>query len=368
MKGGMTERILTSSALTVDLGRIRANYRTIQTELGSVPAAAMVKANGYGLGVTEVSSALWDEGCRVFFVAQVAEGEELRECLPDAEIHVLNGAMPGTEEALRAGRLIPVLNSLDQIAGWTAEARRGDQPLPATVHFDTGMSRLGLAQDETATLQTNQALLDGLDVRHVMSHLASADVAGSAQSAQQLASFQEIRRAFPAGSASLANSAGIFLGTAYHFDLVRPGIALFGGTPRSDGSNPMLQTITLEAPIVQVRNVQQGEVIGYGATHTMERPGRVATIAVGYADGFLRSASGAGTVWLAGSMVPIIGRVSMDLITLDVTDVPTGELYLGAPVELIGDHCPIDDVAARAGSIANELLTDLGRRYQRTYV
>ncbi len=328
----------------------------------------MVKANGYGLGAAEVSAALAADGCTEFFVAHVGEGIPVRAAVPDAKIHVLNGAMPGTEPDLIAHNLVPVLNSLEQIDLWRTSASGAGRPLGATVHFDTGMSRLGLAADETAELLNDPARLDGLAVGHVMSHLASADVAGSNQPAGQLELFAPIRARFPNATASLANSAGIFLGSAYHFDMGRPGIALYGGTPLTDGSNPMAQVVTLEAPIVQVRNVAPGEHIGYGATHTMDRAGKVATVALGYADGFLRSSSGRGTGYVGGHAIPIIGRVSMDLITLDVSDVPEEALWLGAPVELIGDQAPIDDVASRAGSIANELLTDLGTRYQRVYV
>ncbi|MFT7599791.1 MAG: alanine racemase [Acidimicrobiales bacterium] len=364
----MSDRILTASELTIDLGRIRANYRLLMSKVDGPITAAMVKANGYGLGAVEVAATLAVEGCAVFFVAHLSEGIEVRAALPGAQIHVLNGAMPGTERELEAHGLIPVLNSLAQITTWRALGDQLGRALPATVHLDTGMSRLGLPPDETEQLLVDPSLLDGLDVVHVMSHLASADVPGSDQSGDQLALFRQLRSSLTIGTASLANSSGIFLGPEYHFDLVRPGIALYGGNPTPDQPNPMSSVATLEAPILQVRPVDIGDVVGYGATHTVERVGRIATIAVGYADGFLRSGSGTGVAHLAGHAVPIAGRISMDLITIDVTDVPDAALWLGAPVELIGDRCPIDEVADRAGSIANELLTDLGRRYQIAYV
>lgn len=363
-----SHRILRSSQLTIDLGRLLRNYEIVAEQAGPASVAAMVKANGYGLGAVEVSAALAAAGCVEFFVAHVAEGVAVRAAVADAKIHVLNGAMPGTEDDLIEHNLVPVLNSLEQIELWRLAATASGQELVSTLHFDTGMSRLGLAADETATLLDDLDQLSGLRIEHVMSHLASADVAGSDQSAAQLASFGPLRDRFPDATASLANSAGIFLDPAFRFDMVRPGIALYGGTPLTDGTNPMVQVATLEAPIVQVRNVVAGETIGYGATHTMEDGGRVATVALGYADGFLRSSSNRGMGWVDGHPVPIIGRVSMDLITLDVAAVPEASLWLGAPVELIGDNTPIDDVAGRAGSIANELLTDLGTRYQRVYV
>lgn len=364
----VNDRILRASQLTINLGRVRRNYRTIRSHVGPVGVAAMVKANGYGLGAAEVAAALAAEGCAEFFVAHVAEGVAVRTAVPEGRIHVLNGAMPGTEADLVEHTLVPVLNSLEQIDVWTAAAGAQGRSLPGTLHIDTGMSRLGLAGDETAELFDDLSRLDQIDVGHIMSHLASADVAGSDQPAEQLALFTSIRPRIPDATASLANSAGIFLDPSFHFDVVRPGIALYGGTPRTDGTNPMVQVATLEAPVVQVRNVRAGEFVGYGATHEMQGDGRVATVALGYADGFLRSSSNRGMGYIDGRAVPIIGRVSMDLITLDVTDVPDASLWLGAPVELIGDHAPIDEVAGRAGSIANELLTDLGTRYQRVYI
>lgn len=362
----MTDRILTASQLTIDLGRVRENYRILNSRLAGVPAAAMVKANGYGLGATEVATALAAEGCTDFFVAHLEEGVALRKALgPGPTVQVLNGAMPGTEADLMANGLQPVLNSIEQIELWRACDGSVDQP--ATVHFDTGMSRLGLPPDEIEHLLSSPSLLDGVHVAHVMSHLASADVPGSPQSTKQLELFRQLRSQLPTGTASLANSSGIFLGDEYHFDLVRPGIALYGGNPTPGQPNPMLPVARLEAPILQVRHVDAGEVVGYGATHVVERPGLIATISIGYADGFLRSGSGTAVASVGGIDVPVAGRISMDLITLDVSSVPEQYLSLGAPVELIGERQLIDDVAERAGSIANELLTDLGRRYQVSY-
>ncbi len=363
------ERVLTASELRIDLSRLRDNYRIIAGHVDGVDVAAMVKADGYGLGASHVAGALRTVGCRQFFVAQAEEGVALRADHPDLVVNVLNGVMPGTEDHLVEHNLVPVLNSLEQISYWQRAARRHDRPLPAVLHFDTGMSRLGMASDEAVTLAAEaEQRLAGIEVVHVMSHLASADVEGSEQSQQQLDQFVGLRRSFPHGTASLANSAGIFLGARYHFDVVRPGVALYGGTPLVDGTNPMRQVVTLETPIIQVRNVTRGETIGYGATHVMDAPGKVATVALGYADGFLRASSGRGIGSIGGLPAPIVGRISMDLITLDVSAIPEDSLYLGAPVELIGDDVPIDDVARAAGSIAHEMLVDLGSRYQRSYV
>ena len=354
--------------LTIDLGRLKTNYRIICEQLDGVEAAAVVKADGYGLGAVEVSGALAEQGCRRFFVAQLAEAEQLRRALQDIEIHVLIGAMPASTEDLIELRLIPVLNSLEQIDRWADAAKQRQQKLPATIHLDTGMNRTGLGPDETAVLVNEPWRLDPLEVVHVMSHLASADIAGSTQNAEQVRRFEAHRRHLPMGSASLANSAGIFLGPAYHFDLARPGVALYGGNPHSDGDNPMRQVVSVTAPILQVRNVNPGEFVGYAATYTFDRPGRVATVPVGYADGYFRSASNAGVGYLGSVPVPVIGRVSMDLITLDATNVPESELQGSAEIELIGDRAPIDEVARSAGTIAHELLVAIGARYRRCYV
>ena len=354
--------------LTVDLRRLRANYRIIRDQLDSALAAAVVKADGYGLGCVEVSTALAQQGCRHFFVASLSEGQLLRQALNDVQIHVFNGAMPGTVDDLIEHRLIPTLNSLDQIERWEKASSRRQQKLAATIHIDTGMNRTGLGADETALLVDEPWRLDALNVVQVMSHLGSADVAGSSQPAQQLRRFEICRRALPMGFASIANSAGIFLDSAYHFDLVRPGVALYGGNPQPSQPNPMHQVVTLTAPILQVRNVAVGDSVGYAATHEVTRPGKVATIPVGYADGLLRSTSNQGIAYLGSVQVPIVGRVSMDLITIDVSDLPDQELHPGAPVELIGDQVPIDEAARRSGTISHEVLAALGRRNERSYI
>ena len=232
------------------------------------------------------------------------------------------------------------------------------------------MRRLGLPADEHRRLVGEPELLQGIEVRHVLSHLASADIDGSPQSAEQLAGFQQVRNDLAEGTASLANSAGIFLGPDYHFDLARPGICLYGGSPFPDSGrdNPMRSVVTIEAPIIQVRQAEHGETVGYGATHRISTPARIATIPVGYADGFLRSSSNTGAAAIAGVRVPIVGRVSMDLITIDVSGVDEHLLLPGSPVELLGPNCPVDEVADRAGSIPHEFLTNLSRRFELSYI
>jgi alanine racemase len=367
---GLAVEALTRATATIDLDALARNYHLLTDRLGGRRPAAMVKADGYGLGAAPVSRRLRVEGCTRFFVARLDEGIELREALPEAEICVLDGPQPGTEGELLGAGLVPVLNGLDQVERWRHTATAAGRPLPAALHFDTGMRRLGIPAGEAETLAARPDLLQGLDIRHVMSHLASADVAGSPQSAGQLELFRAIRARFPDGLASLANSAGIFLDPAYHFDLARPGIALYGGSPHpgDDRPNPMDPVLTLEAPVLQVQRVEAGQPVGYGATHVPDRTTRLATIPVGYADGFLRSASNRGEVAIGDDRAPIVGRISMDLVILDVGHLPEGAVRPGTAVELIGGRCLVDEVAARAGTIANELLTGLGRRYRRRYL
>jgi alanine racemase len=355
---------------TIDLGALTANYRRIQAELNGVQAAAMVKANGYGLGAPEVTKALAAAGCRSFFVAGLDEAMRLRACEPQVEIRVLEGPVPGSAATFIEHGLQPVINSLGQLDRWSKAATNTDRARPIALHVDTGMSRLGLDPDEYERLIGDLSVLDGVAVDLVMSHLASADVTGSQQSPAQLQRFHEVRGRLPMGRASLANSAGIFLGAEYHFDLVRPGIALYGGSPFPDSGqpNPMRSVLRLEAPILQVRNVDVGETVGYGATHRVTEPGRIATLPVGYADGFLRASSSTGFGSIGGQTVPLVGRVSMDLITIDVTEVHESLLYPGAPVELVGEQCPIDEVANRADSIPHEFLTNLSGRFETRYL
>ncbi|MCL4153897.1 UNVERIFIED_CONTAM: hypothetical protein GTU68_033853, partial [Idotea baltica] len=288
--------VLRRSRATVDLDALAANYQTILQQLAGVPAAAVVKANGYGLGVVEVATTLWAEGCRRFFVARVDEGMQLRAALPTAEINVFDGYVPSSSDDLLSHDLVPILNSMDQLKAWGVLANETNRVLPAGIHIDTGMRRLGLPPSEYEQLCCEPDLLNGIEVRHILSHLASADVSRSDQSEEQLQLFTAIRERLPMGTASLANSAGIFLGSAYHFDLARPGISIYGGSPFPDSgkTNPMRSVVTLEAPIIQVQSAATGASVGYGATHRVASDSRIATIPVGYADGFLRSISNTG--------------------------------------------------------------------------
>ena len=354
--------ILSAPRLTVRRGALARNHARLKAMTGARVGAA-VKANAYGLGIDVVAPVLADAGCTDYFVASAAEGIELRAVLPAATIHVFNGAMPGTIPALLEHRLVPVLISVPQAEAWAAATASSDMA-PCGLHFDTGMSRTGLTAAEADHLENSQ-LLEQLDVALVMSHLACADDPASTHPELQLERFRSIRQRFPQGSASLANSAGTFRGPDFHFDLVRPGIAIYGGAFGDPDANPMEPTVVLEAPILQVDEVLPGATVGYGATFTVDAPSRHAVVPVGYADGFLRAGSNTGHMWTSGHRCPIVGRVSMDLTVLDVSSVPPDMLSLGAPVEVFGDHERLDDVAAAAGTIGYELLTELGRRYER---
>lgn len=311
--------------LTIDLEALAANYRLIRDTVAPAQAAGVVKANGYGLGASEVVRTLAGQGCRHIFVAVLGEAEELAQLLEpelreSLELYVLNGLLPGSEETCARLGVIPVLNSLDQIQGWTEQAAAMGRRLPAVLQVDTGMSRMGLPEDELARLLAEPALLEGINLRLLISHLACADEADDPANAMQWSRFQGIARRFPDLPLALDNSGGAFLRRS-HGDLVRAGIALYGGAPQA-GANPMRPVIALEAAIAQVRSIPAGAGVGYGLTFRAQRPTKIATVPVGYADGLPRSLGNRGAGWIAGMRAPIVGRVSMDSITLDVTDVP----------------------------------------------
>lgn len=353
--------------LTVDLAALRANFARLQQELGPVPCAAVVKADAYGLGLEQAAPALWQAGARSFFAALPDEGLRLRHLLPEAGVYVLGGLLPGAEDDYAVNDLCPVLNSLEEVGRWAATARKRQCTLPAALQLDSGMSRLGLPDEEIDALAAAPERLQGLELRLLLSHLACADEPAHPQNQEQLRRFQAARARLPGAPASLANSSGLFLGPAYHFDLGRPGAALYGVNPLPGKLNPMRQVVRLQAKVLQVRTIDPGRAVGYGAAFRAERPMRIATLALGYADGFLRSLSGRGWAWAGGQRLPLAGRVSMDLVTLDVSALPPERLRPGDLVELLGPEQGVDDLAEQAGTIGYEILTALGRRYHRVY-
>lgn len=352
--------------LTVDLGAIARNYRALVAQAGGAAVAGVVKADAYGLGMTRVAPVLLEAGCRTFFVAHLSEALALRPILSDGiEIFVLNGLLPGDERLCAETGIRPVLNSLDQAEAWSALGIGLGRPLPAAIQVDSGMSRLGLAPAEVEALVAAPERLRGVDTVLVMSHLACGDEPEHPANAAQLAAFRALSDRLPRARRSLANSAGLFLGDAFRFDLARPGIALYGGAPTGGRPNPMAPVVRLDARVIQLREVPAGAGIGYGFTAVAERPMRLATLSVGYADGWLRSASNRGAVFHAGHRLPIVGRVSMDSIIVDAGNAP---IRAGDLVELIGPQASLDAAAATAGTISYEILTSLGSRYERRYV
>jgi alanine racemase len=350
------------AVLTVDLRAIVANWRLLNAKQRS---GAVVKADGYGLGARQVAAALASAGCRDFFVATPDEALSLRDTIPNAALVVLGGLFEGAEEDLAARDIIPALGSLAEIDAWSRLAHRLDRRLPAYLHFDTGMSRLGLDERECAVLAQDHGRLNGIEVRYVMSHLASADNPDAPMNAVQLDRFISGRARLPPAPGSFANSSGIFLGSAFGFDLARPGSALYGINPTPAETNPMRAVATLSARVLSVRDIPAGATVGYHTTWAAMRPSRIATVGVGYADGWHRNHSNSGAAYFDGNPVPLVGRVSMDLTTFDVTDQPA--IRRGSRLELLGPHRPVDDAARDAGTIGYEVLTALGRRYHRVY-
>lgn len=355
--------------LTIDLGAICANWRLLRDRLGTAECAAVVKADAYGLGAACVAPVLAAAGCRHFFVAHLDEAIALRPHLPASTVlYVLHGSPSGVESEFLAHDLIPVLNSLSQMDAWTALARSKNMPLPAILQVDTGMSRLGLSSQELAAVVEDQRRLDGIELRYVMSHLACAEQQDYSLNAQQLTLFQEARHVLPRAGASLANSSGVFLGPDYHFDLARPGAALYGVAPVAGAPNPMKQVVRLQGKVIQVRAIEAGTGVGYGVTWRAPSPRRIATVSVGYADGFLRSLSNRAVAWFDDTPLPLVGIISMDTITLDVSDLPADALQPDSLIDLINEWHTVDALAQEAGTIGYEILTSLGGRYFRQYV
>ncbi len=355
--------------LTIDLGALCDNWRRLQSAVGSAQCAAVLKADAYGLGAARVAPALAAAGCRRFFVAHLDEAIVLRPLLPaGASVAVLHGPTPGAEREFVEHGVLPVLNSRQQLDAWRRLARQLDRELEMLLQVDTGMSRLGLPADELQAVAADRDALAGTRLVAVMSHLACADEPGHPANARQRARFIEAMRSLPPAPASLANSSGIFLGSDYHFDIVRPGAALYGIAPVAGAPNPMRPVVRLQAKVIQCRDVPAATAVGYGLAWRSAGSARIATVSVGYADGWLRAAADGCDADFGGVRLPLVGRVSMDTITVDASALPPGAMQPGALVDLIGAHQDVDAVAARAGTIGYELLTRLGRRYARHYV
>ncbi|MEO9190244.1 MAG: alanine racemase [Acetobacteraceae bacterium] len=345
--------------LDVDLNAIVANWRMLAARHRAGAVAGVVKADAYGLGAEAVAPSLHAAGCRHFFTALLDEALAIRALVPDAMLAVLNGPFPGTEDEYVAHGLVPVLGSPGEIEAWNAAANRAGRALPAILHVDTGMARLGLTRAELAA-----PVPEGVLVLYVMTHLVSSEEPDDELNAEQKRRFAACCARFPGVPRSLANSSGIFL-RGFGSELARPGAALYGINPTPGHPNPMRQTVRLAARVLAVRDVARGESVGYNATWRAARPSRIATAAIGYADGWMRSQSNRGTAVFDGRALPLVGRVSMDLATFDATEHPA--LRQGDWLELIGPHRTADDVALAAGTNGYEILTSLGRRFHRIY-
>ncbi len=347
--------------LVIDRGAVVANWQALRRG----PTAAVVKADAYGLGAGAIVPALYAAGCRHYFTAHPAEALAISGQVRGAMLAVLNGLWPGLERDFAGNDLTPVLNSLDDIDRWRTHAKAAERALPAILQVDTGMSRLGLDARELDLLVADPARLRGIDLRYIMTHLVSAECPADPVNQRQLERFAAACARLPSAPRSLANSSGLFLGPAFASDLARPGAALYGVNPTPGQPNPQRAVVQLRARVVQVRDIPAGETVGYNAQWTAARPSRIATISVGYADGYLRSLSNQAVAFFDGQPVPLVGRVSMDLTTFDATDTPG--LQPGCWLDLLGPG-GVDALADAAGTNGYEVLTSLGSRYPRCYL
>jgi len=364
---------MAGAILTIRLDAIQENWRRLAARAAPAECGAAIKGDAYGLGVAPVARALWAAGCRSFFVARPMEGGELRAVLPRAAvIYVLDGLFPGQAEYYASEDLRPALIAHDEAREWAAFGRVYGRKLPCALHVDTGINRLGFSRDALAALLDDGRAMEDLNLTLLMSHLACSDEPEHPLNARQKQAFDQVRARLPGIPASFANSSGIFLGQGYTHDLVRPGIALYGGNPLPGKPNPMLPVAVLEATVLQTRELAADETVGYGATWRAGRPSRIAVVGAGYRDGVPRAlgsstAKGTAHAFVAGHRCPVIGRVSMDMMAIDITDLPSGSVARGTKAELIGPNIAIDDAAEWAGTISYELLTRLGQRYARLY-
>ena len=368
---GTTEVSETGGTLKVDLAAIEANWRTLCRELRTVECGAVVKANAYGLGLEPVAVKLAEAGCKTFFVADLGEARRLRSRVHDAVIYVLNGFLPELGDAFIEIGGRPVINSTTELAEWDAFVAQHNWRGGAALQVDTGMNRLGIPVDEAAALAP-RVQTENHGIALLMSHLACAELPDHPLNARQIELFKEIRLLFRGVPASLANSSGIFLGDAAHCDLGRPGAALYGVNPTPGRPNPMQAVVELSGRILQIRKIDRGETVGYGAVWTAKRASRLAVVSLGYADGLPRALSGidparTATASIAGKLCAFAGRISMDLICIDITDLPDGTVHRGDEAILIGGGISIDDLAAIAGTIGYEILTHLGQRCHLIY-
>ena len=357
-----------STLITIDLDALEANYGLCRELMQPASCAAVVKADAYGLGFRKIAPVLRHAGCRQFFTATHREGVTLRALLPDVEIYVFEGITALSLATFCDHDLIPVLISPAHSALWAKQARELGHPLPAIIHIDTGMTRLGLGEDELHELLESAEDLDWLDIRYIMTHFACADEPGASTSREQLERFNTLRQLLPPAPTSIGNSAGGLLGGDFSGDMARVGIALYGGNPYQDDMPPLKPVLRVQSRILQLREISAGTTVGYGATYRAKSKTCIATVGTGYADGYPWSLGNHGIAAIGGHRVPVVGRVSMDLITLDVTGIPADLVQPGCMVDLIGPDISLEEVAERAGTINYEILTRLGQRARRKFL
>jgi alanine racemase len=362
-----------TGTITIDLGQIAANWKALSAKVAPAACGAVVKADAYGLGAERVIATLKRAGCTTFFIATPDEAEEARKIAPGAEIYALDGFFGNSAAVFARLGVKPVLSTLDDVVAWSALCRARAEKLAAALHIDTGLNRLGLPLRDVRRLAAEPTMRTGIALDLVMSHLASADNPRDPKNRDQLLAFETLSVLFPGVPRSLAASDGLMLGPAYHFDLVRPGYALYGGQASQMAPAPVKPAVTVAARILAVTDVAPGETVGYSATWHAKRPSRIATIAAGYADGVPRTASApdgrpGGYVMITGHLAPMVGRISMDLITVDVTDLPEGAAMPGEFAKLICDGLSMEDAGFAAGTIGYEILTRLGPRFTRLYL
>lgn len=358
-----------SGRLTIDLDAIGENWKRLNEASGAAETGAVVKADAYGLGLDAVAPALLSAGARRFYVAQAAEGARLRAFAPEAEIVVLAPVTPAGLSICREAGLVVTLNNPDALHAWRSEAATSGAYLPAAIHIDTGMTRLGFDWRSVAEVWSALDDREQTAIVEASSHLACADEPEHPLNDAQLKRFEEATASLPKSlRRSLANSSGVFLGPAYRQSCVRPGMAIYGLNPMPGRANPMTPAVRLDVRVLQVRTLSETESVGYGATATARAGTVIATIAAGYADGLHRALSNAGAVFVDGVAAPIVGRVSMDLIAVDVSAMPKDSIKAGDFAEAIGPHQSADALAEAAGTIGYEVLTSLGRRYERRYI
>ena len=358
-----------NSFLEINIDLIADNYRLLKRELRGAECAATLKADAYGIGLAQVAKALVKTGCRTFFVATIDEGIELRAHLHKEKvtIAVLGGLLARCENIFEENNLMPVLNNLEQLRQWKNFNTSKDRKSPSMVHVDTGMNRLGLTSKEFEYVVNNPCELEGVEPKLLLSHLACADQPGHEMNQKQLSIFRSAKNKISNMRFSLANSGGIFLGQPYHFDMVRPGIALYGSHPDPTTFNPLNQVIKLYGRVLQIRNAKTGSTVGYNASHLLKKKTLIATVGLGYADGYIRSLGDNSHAFFKGAKLPIIGPISMDYITVDISSIKTDTIKIGDLIEFIGDNFTLDDIAKVAKTVPHEILSNLGKRHQRSY-